>query len=288
VKKRVYRLMLMLFLVALAVTPSMVSRAGDKITAEQVVAKHLEAIGPAETRASIKSILAGGKATVTFRSPATAQLSGQVVLASDGKKNMVGMIFEDSKYSHEKFGFDGQEVTAGYVRPGVHSTLGDFLLTHKIILKQGVVSGALSTAWPLLNLSDKTAKLEYAGTKKIRDRSAHELRYLPRGGSDIEIRLYFDAENYHHLRTEYSRVITAQLGASIDASAAQRETRYKLTEDFSEFKRAGALVLPHSYKLQLELDTRGGTYLAEWKLALSDFDFNQTIPPSSFKLSPAQ
>ena len=257
----------------------------DKVNPEDIIARHLEAIGSAETLASVKSMIAGGTATANFQSPRTGQFTGKAVLASDGRKSVVGMIFEDSKYSLERFSFDGDEVTASYIKPGLHSTLGDFLTTHKGIVKQGIVGGALSTAWPLRDPASKAAKLEYGGTKKIGDRTAHEVRYLPRGGSDLEIKMYFDTENYHHLRTEYTRVITAQIGTSVDSSASQRQSRYKMVEDFSDFQKAGAFTLPHRYKLTLETDAKGGAFIGDWEIQLTDFNFNQRIPPDTFKTS---
>src|SRR5688572_15210916 len=158
----------------------------QKLQPEEIVAKHLESIAAAETRASVKTVLADGTAIATFRSPKTAQLTGQVVIASAGNKNMVGMIFENSTAAQEKFGFDGNEVTTSYVRPGIRSSLGDFLSTHKVVLKQGLLGGVLSTSWPLLDLAERGGKLEFAGTKKIGGRPAYELKYQPRGGSDLE------------------------------------------------------------------------------------------------------
>lgn len=259
--------------------------AQEKLRAEEIVAKHLEAIGAAGARASVKNRIAVGKVAANFRSPVAARFDGRVVMASEGSKSLLGMSFENSNYSQEKFGFDGREVTVGYQRPGVRSNLSEFILTHKDILKQGLLGGALSTAWTLLGLSEKKAKLESSGTKRIGGRPAYELKYLPRGGSDLQISLFFDAENFRHLRTEYTRLISAQLGGSIDASAGQRATRYKMVEEFADFAEEGGLILPHTYTLQLELDTRGGTYAAEWKMSLSQFAFNQPVGPGAFDVN---
>jgi len=204
-------------------------------------------------------------------------------MASQDNKSFIGMRFENSAYAQEKFAFDGQDVTIGYLIPGDRSNLGDFLLTHKEILKLGLMGGSLSNGW-LQNLSAQKVKLEYAGTEKIDGKPAIKIRYSPRTGSELEISLFFDQENFHHVRTEYTRLISAGIGANIDASGSQRQTRYKMTEDFSDFKKEAGLTLPHAYKITLELDTRGGTFTGDWAMKLSDFDFNQPIPPSTFKV----
>jgi hypothetical protein len=258
--------------------------ASDKVSVDEVIAKHLESIAPAETRASIKTRIVSGTVLVSFRAPRNANFPGKTIMASEGNKNFLGMSFENSGYAQEKFAFDGQDTTIGLMNPGDRSNLADFLLTHKNVVKLGLVGGALSSAWPLLNLADLKAKLSNAGTKKINGTPAIEVKFTPKGTSDVEISLFFDQETYRHVRTEYTRLISAGMGANMDASGAQRSTRYRMTEDFSDFSKEGGLTLPHSYKISLELDTRGGTFSADWATKFTQFDFNQPIPASTFRV----
>lgn len=276
---------LLLLGVAAASAAGRGSSAGDKIKADELVAKHLEAVGPAAARGSVKSLIAVGEVVVNFGAPSPATFGGRAVIASSGDKSMVGMNFPSPNYPQEKFGFDGREVTAGYVRPGVRSSLSDFLLNNGVILKQGLLGGTLSRAWPLLDLAARGAKLEYDGTKKINGRAAHEFSYTPRGGSDLQISLFFDAETFQHLRTEYTRIVSAQLGSSIDKSAQQRTTRSRMVEDFSDFKKEGDLTLPHSYKILLELETPRGNFRSEWSFTATQFLFNRVMGADSFNMN---
>jgi hypothetical protein len=196
--------------------------------------------------------------------------------------------FENADYSQERFGYDGKDVTVGYARPGVRSSFGDFILTHKVVLKEGLMGGTLSSAWPLLNLAEKNPKLEGGGTKKINGKQVYEIKYYPKGNSDLQISLFFDQETFRHVRTEYSRLISSQLGGTVDQSASQRTTRYKMIEDFSDFKAVEGLTLPHSYKITLELDTRNGTYSGSWDVAVSQVGFNQPFDPSMFNVAPVK
>jgi len=254
----------------------------QKLKAEEIIAKHLEAIGATETLQSISSRVSTGTVVVTFKEPGTGQLGGRVVLASEGPKSMMAMAFDNAtNYPHERIGYDGKDVTGGYVHPGSRSSLGDFLLTHQVILKQGLWGGELSQAWMLLNPNRKV-KVEAGGMKKIGDRQTYQLKCYP-SGSDLKIAMYFDAETFHHVRTEYERSVIAQMGSSPEASANQSETRYKLVEEFSDFKKEGGLTLPHAYRINLEITTgRAGAVKAQWDLSLSDFKFNQRIEPGSF------
>ncbi len=261
------------------------SSATEKMKPEEIVARHLESIGPAKTRASVTTRIISGTAQVVFRTPPPGQASGRAVLASEGVKNLIGMSFRSPVYPREELGFNGNSFIAAYVTPGVRSSLGSFLMTHNLVFKQGLMGGTLSSAWALLDLANRDPRLEYTGTKKVDNRMLHELKYLPRGGSDLQIKLFFDEGTFQHVRTEYERVIAAPTGDRGYLSGRGRETRYKMVEEFSDFKPEGGLLLPHTYKITLVADTDSGAFLADWVITLTQFTFNQPIDPNSFTIS---
>ena len=261
------------------------SSASDKWKPEELVARHLESIGPTKARAAIKTRIISGTSQVTFHTTPLGQATGRVVLASEGNKSLLGMSFPSPVYPREQLGFDGSSFRAAFVVPGQRSALGSFLMTHNLIFKQGLMGGTLSSAWPLLDLSTRSPQLEYAGLKTIENRTLHEMKYPPRGGSDLQIRLFFDSETFRHLRTEYERVIAAQTGDRSMIAGVTRETRFKLVEEFSDFKKEGELDLPHTYKIKLTTDTEAGTFSAEWVINLTQFTFNEPIDPNSFSIS---
>ncbi len=262
-----------------------ISSAVQKMKPEEVVARHLDSIGSATARASVKTRIIAGTSQVIFRTPPPGQAVGRAVMASEGTKSLLGMSFPTPVYPREQLGFNGNSFVAAYVTPGVRSALGNFLMTHDLVFKQGLMGGTLSAAWPLLDLTNRHPQLEYAGIKKVDDRTVYELKYLPRGGSDLQISLFFDQDTFQHVRTEYERVIAAPTGNRDYANVQERETRYKMVEEFSEFKTEGGLTLPHTYKIMLTIDTQGGTFLADWVIKLTQFDFNQPIDPNSFSIS---
>ena|SRR6266496_73464 len=259
--------------------------ARERIKPEELVARHLESIGSAKARAAVKTRIIAGTSQVIFRTPPPGQAVGRAVLASEGIKSLLGMSFPSPVYPREQLGFNGNNFTAAFVTPGVRSVLGNFLMTNNLVFKQGLIGGTLSAAWPLLDLAARNPQLEYVGTRKVDDRILHELRYLPRGGSDLKITLFFDQENFQHVRTEYERVIAAQIGNRSYTNVETRETRYKMVEEFSLFKPEGGLNLPHIYTIKLSVDAQGGTFLADWVLKLTQFSFNEKIDPNSFSIS---
>ena len=256
----------------------------DKMTAEELVARHLESIGTAKERESVASRIIAGSSSVIFRTPPPGQAIGRAVLASEGSKSLIGMSFSSPVYPREEWGFNGKSFMAAYVTPGVRSSLGSFLMTHSLVFKQGLMGGTLSSAWPLLNLSARELRLEYAGIKKINNQMLHELKCLPRGGSDLQISLFFNQKTFQHVRTEYERVIAAPIADRGYLSAKGTETRFKLVEEFSDFKQEGELTLPHSYKIKLTADAESGSFLADWEIILTQFTFNERIDPDSFNI----
>ena len=283
----------------------------DKLTADEIIAKHLDSIGPANARAAVSSRIMSGTSQVTFRSRGIAQGEGGAVVASDGTKIMIGMKFESSQYPYEKIGFDGNKVTAYQLHPGDYSSLGSFTLATPEMFKEGLLGGTLSSAWPFLDLSNKKLKLEVGGTKKVNDRPAYEVKYIVRGGSDLKISVFFDAETFRHVRTVYKRETSAQMsrgglgttgrsagGASAaggargtggndrvgEASAGQSSTIYELTEDFSDFKTEGGLTLPHTYKIHFA-QQGSATQISDWIISLVTFTFNQHLETKDFDVS---
>ncbi|HKO97197.1 MAG TPA: hypothetical protein VJU86_09410 [Pyrinomonadaceae bacterium] len=261
---------------------SSVVQGDQKMKAEEVVARHIESLGPVAQLSGIKTRIAVGTVVVNFRTPSVGQAHGRIVMASAGEKHLIGMIFDNSQnYPQEKIGYDAKNVTVSYVRPGLRSTLGDFLETHRSIVKQGLVGGSLTQAWPLLDLESNKFKLENAGTKKVGNREAYALRYVAKG-SELDVTLFFDAETFQHVRTEYKRVVAAEMGKTPAQSVHQRESRYRMVEDYSEFRKEGELTLPHKYKISLEINLPGASFQAEWEANLAQFTFNDPIDPKSF------
>lgn len=259
--------------------------AKQKITSEEIIARHLDSIGSAEARAAAKTRVIAGTAVATFRGRGTGNVEGRAVFASEDTKNLFGMAFGTPNYSGEKVGFDGKDLTVGYLRPGIRSSLGSFLLIHESAFRHGLIGGTLSSGWTLLNPTPN-AKLEYAGVETINGRMLHKVKYSPRKGSDLRITLFFDTKNFRHLRTQYERVIATRLGGGgVDNQASQLETRYKMTEDFSNFKTEGSLTLPHNYNLQLDIESNNGSINYDWKLNLLQFSFNQPIDIKDFNVS---
>lgn len=256
-----------------------------KLTAEEVIASHLDSMGTAEARSAFKSVVAQGVVTGTIRVGGAGSGKGGAVMASQGPMSLLGLIFGQQEYSNEKVAFDGQKLTMGEYRPGVRTRFGNFLLTHDVLFREGLLGGTLSTAWPFRDMNGPKGKVRYLGTKNLNDRKAYVLSYEPRSGGNLDVKLYFDAETFQHVRSEYHQEFTAPSVTNPDKAARQKGTRFKLTEDFSDFRREANLVLPHTYKIQLTIDNEGDPLLQDWVVTLSQFLFNKTLDAKQFDLT---
>jgi hypothetical protein len=254
----------------------------QKMNAEEVLSKHLESIGTSEKRASVKSQIAVGNGAVKFISQKNLSAQGRIVIASSLEKLFVGMNFNALDYPIEKFSFDGNKSNISFTQNGARSILGKFLQSNKEIIENGLLGGTLSTSWVLSNLTNKKAKLSYDGTKKIDGKEVYAIGYTPKGGGDIDIILYFDKDTFRHIRTEYKRIASASAGRTADQSARQSETRFKISEDFSEFKDEKGLMLPHKYRLLYSVSGQNGTTEIEWLFDINEFAFNSNIDSKTF------
>jgi hypothetical protein len=254
----------------------------DKIRVEDVILKHLEAIGTTEARRPTRSRIVAGSTSMNVRTGGRGTSSGAALFASKDEKVLLKAEFSNPAYPLERLGFDGRKFYARQYAPGMRSPLAQFLMSHDAIFSEGLMGGSLSSAWPLLNLSARDPKLEYGGTEKIHGRQAHKVKYVPHSGSELKITLFFDAETFQHLRTDYERVVPAPMGATPGASASQREIRYKLVEDFSDFRAESGLTLPHTYNLQFSVFQLNNSISLDWTINLTRFTFDYPIDVKEF------
>ncbi len=256
-----------------------------KLTAEEIVAKHLAAIGSPEARAAVRSRAVTGDTKAIFRLGAQGTIEGKGLILSEGRKLRLDFKFNVVDYPGEQIVYDGEKVNVGQIRPGVRSQLSAFLYTYDICAKEGFLGGALSTAWPLLDLSSHPARLDYTGIKKIEGRQLHEIKYKAKKGSaDLAIALYFDPETFRHIRTQYRLVRPSQMVSNPSESAGMRDTIFTLWETFDNFKEVEGLTLPQFLKLDFTIEGQAQTVMSEWDFAVTQIAHNQQIDPKYFKI----
>ena len=280
---RQYMHVLFLVVTVLGSSATRLNAKEEKLKLEQLIAKHLASIGTPEALAATHSRSMEGKSQVIFRLGGAGLLNGKGSVVSDGHKYLIGMEFGAVNYPGDIMAFDGENLTVNLIKPGRRSNLGDFIYQHDVLLREGLLGGAMSTAWPLLDLASRQPKLSYTGLKKIEGQSLHELKYRARkGGGDLQISLYFDPGTFRHVASRYRLVVPPAMAANPMDSANQRETVYTLDEQFGNFAAVDSLTLPHFYKLTMTMEGQNASYLTEWNLQAEKALQNPTVEPTTF------
>jgi hypothetical protein len=239
------------------------ARAGEpRLTAEAVVARHLEALGSAPPQGEGPRVLEG-VCRMEIRRGGAANIEGRARIATEARRVRVDLKFDHSSYWGESFVFDGDQVQVSFIQPTRRSPLGNFINAYGAILKEGLVGGVLSRAWPLLDLQGRAPKLRYEGLKKRNGRPVHRVRYQVPGGPDgLQVSLDFEADSFLHLGTTYSLVLRPGLSPDIQDSAGQVDVQMRMEESFEDFVNVDGLRLPRRWTLQYE--TGGGAPSTFW------------------------
>lgn len=267
------------------------AHADDKLKPEDLVAKHLESIGTAEARARVNGTRIKGSCSVTVRLCGEGQIDGEVLMASTDSANLINMNFGIATYGQEALRFDGKKFGTSQFKPGSRTCLAQFFLENEVLFKEGLVGGVLTESWPLLNLTERNPKLEYSGLKKVGDKQLHVLKYNPRKGSDVKIVLYFDPQNFRHVRSDYSRTVypseqrrIAGGGGGLPPAQNQQATptRIEAYEEFADFKDESGLNLPHTYRFHLNIQSEVRPAVVDWVFTLNNYSFTSPLDAAEF------
>jgi hypothetical protein len=255
------------------------------MTADVLIQKHLESIGTPQARAAAKSRVLVGQGMLSSKLGYAGRIGGPAQLASEGNDFLLAIIFNSNDYPYEKLAYDGKDITLG--RPsGDISQLGEFIKSQSAIIKQGYFGGVLSASWPLLDPTNKKLKVEYGGIENVGGKPLYKLKARVPGSGDMRVSLYFEPDTFHHVLTVYTYTIQPHMishDSTEDASA--KASYFTLTERFSNFKKAGDLVLPLGYAIDLTNQLQDSTQQLTWSISFSQVFYNQEIEASAFKVS---
>jgi hypothetical protein len=292
---------------------------GSVGNAQELVSRHLDSVATPTLLAELKSRVVQGSTQFTSAIGGTTSVDGKAVLVSEGEKLVFMVKLPSNDYRGEQFVFDGDKdkVALTNVQQS-RSALGNFVFSQDAVLREGLLGGVLSTAWPLLDLKHRKAKLSFEGLKKVDGRELYDLRYHAHNDGSLEIHLYFDPQTYRHVETTYSydsEVLADAEATNRDRSrfnagayddsklangapaaappgagsekvtAAHLPNRYRLQEKFSDFKTIGGFTVPTEDDIQLSQEFQNGkTTLSEWKLGSLDIANNMGVDPKNFEV----
>jgi hypothetical protein len=255
----------------------------QEITAETVIAKHLDSIGSLAKRQSLKNIFAAGAGGFESKLPVIKGI-GKAVIVSDPNDLYFLMGLNSREYPFEKIGIFGTKVSLPFTTGGSgRSPLGAFLAEHSGVLTDDLFCGGMSMRW-IKGLADsKKLKFKYAGTRKIDGVDAHVLDILLAGGGsdDFTVRAFFNAENFHHIRTEYHR--ETQIGSLTFGQRNQTSnSKLDLVEEFSDFRESDGLTFPFFYRVTFRSNSATQVFETSWHIRFQGYYLNQNLASDFF------
>ena len=266
----------------------LLAAATPKLTAADVVAMHLESLGTIEARLSIKTRTVQGTALMRIRANGLGEASGRVYLFGDATRFRAAWPFDYSFYRGEHFLLDGEKVQVGFSQTGERTALGEFLRIYQLPLAEGLFGGVLSTRWPLLDVGSRQPRLDYRGVKKVDGKEVHLIQYrTAKGRSEVTTELYFDLEKFQHVRSFYSVTLASPLGRTIESSSQERERRFSVEENFSDFQAFSGVTLPTRWRVRCTIDGQLSAE-REWDMMFTAITHNAAIDPANFVIGPSK
>jgi hypothetical protein len=244
----------------------------QKLTGDQIIEKHLTAVGGREAIAKFKSRVAVG--TVKKEN----ELAGQMAIMSEPNRLSVFYGFRD---------FDLQMIYDGnkaFFRPIMRRDLAPLADKYQEMLASGLMFNSISLYNLIANGAAGELKFENKGMKKVGGRQAYVVQTKTRNGT--QMKLYFDAENFMWVRTDYGSVSVArQMGTFTNDIVNQGGT--EVTFDFyietSDFRDVDGVKLPFHFVQTITApfitQKAVGTLIGEIK----EYKHNEGIDPKMYQ-----
>jgi hypothetical protein len=276
--------LLALTLALSACLPASLCAADPPLTPEELVSRHLDAIGPKGTRDIAKTRAVQGAAVYRILVGGGGKAEGKTGLVSEGRKLRFVMKFS-SDYRGETVVSNGDAVWVAFSNSNQsRSPFASFLITYDVIVREGLFGGALSTVWALSDVAELRPKLIYEGLKKIDGLQLHQLRYEPRKHTDVQILIFLDSD-FRHVKTTYSISVGNLPGHTITEAFKLQPERSRLEERFSDFKTVDGLILPTHWNLEFTRELpNGSTTVSQWDLKEDQLTNNMGLDPRNFEV----
>ena len=257
----------------------------QELKPEEIVTKHIDALGKKEVLSQVKTLFALGVSS--FEATPGIKGGGKAMVVSDHSNLMWAISLNSKTYPYEKIGYFGDKISLPFVSSGERSLLGIFLNEHPRVLTEGLFGGPMSLRWPLIELSERKSRIKSLGTKKIDGKKAYVLSYSPDGGGadEFTIKLYFDADTFQHVRTEYHREFSSA-NPKFGQANQLANSEITLTENFADYKNTEGVMLPYTYSVVFSSNANTSSFKTTWGIKVSEYYINQQLAPDFFTFEP--
>lgn len=258
---------------ALAAIPAAAADDKEKLTAEQIISKHIEAVGGKQALSRIKSRVAAG----TIKKEAEPE--SQMAIMSEAPDRVAAVfVFRDYDW---RMIYDAGKLT---LRPQLPRQAAPVEDKYREMLSSGLMFNGIALYNLIAAGGAEGVRMEAKGTKKVKGRAAHVVEL--RRGKGEAARLYFDAETFMWVRTDFGRADVSRQMRSFSndvVSQAGDENPIDFYVETSEFRDVDGLKLPFRFEMVVTApilrERAAGTLVGN----IREYKHNVAIDPSMFK-----
>lgn len=243
----------------------------DKLSATEVLSKHLAAVGGAEAIGRIKSRVAIGTAKKD------ADAAAPVAVMSEAP-NRVSAICQFQGFNWQ-LTYDGNK---SIVRPMLAGANAPVMHKYEDMLATGTLFNDISLYNVLTGAKQDGVRFEAKGTKKVKGRPAYTIE-LKKG--DHKAVLYIDAESFMWVRTDYgSASMTKDMRAFTNAvESKDQESTYEFFVETSDFRQVDGVKLPYKFEIVATAPILKQKSVGTIVVSISEYRHNIDIDPKMFQ-----
>ena len=245
----------------------------QKLTGDEIVEKHLQAIGGRAAMAKFKTRIALG----TIRKEDEPE--GQMAVLSESP-NRLSAFYGFRDYDLHMI-YDGSKA---FVRPTLPRNVSNLIDKYQEMLASGFMFNSISLYNLITASSPGELKFESKGIKKVGGKPAYVVQVKPRKGSSAK--LYFDADNFMWVRTDYgSATVSKQMGTFTNDVVNQGGA--EATVDFyietSDFRDVDGVKLPFRFEQVITSPILRQKAFGTIVGTIREYRHNEVIDPKMFQ-----
>jgi hypothetical protein len=244
----------------------------DKLSANDIISKHIIAIGGKEALSKIKTRVAIGTAKKDSDAAVTAAIMSEA-------PNRVSAIYQFEGYNWQ-LSYDGSKPL---FRPLFSRAVAPVMQKYEDMLTTGTMFNDVSLYNALIAGEAAGVKFEAKGTKKIKGKNCYVVEMKrPKGEA---VRMFFDTDTFMWVRTEYGIVrLTKPMSAfTNEVTSKDEETTYDFFVETSDFKDVDGLKLPFRVEMVATAPILKQKNVGTIVITINEYRQNIEIDPKMFQ-----
>ena len=240
----------------------------QELSGLEIVNKHIEALGGKKVLSKFQSRVAIGTARKD-NDPA-------VPVAIMSEKDRLSAVYQFEGYNWYLI-FDGSKSS---VRPILAKAAAPIMHKYEDMLASGTLFNDISLFNTINRGEFDQIQFEAKGMKKVKGKQAYVVDMKPEKGQ--KLRLYFDAESFLWVRTDYGSVqITRELGPM--TGNKDQETTFDFYVETSDFKEVDGTKLPFRFEMVVTAPILKQRSVGTIVTTINEYRHNIAIDPKMFQ-----